>query len=374
MRPRSSFAGAAIEVSDLARSVAFHRVWLPMLGFHRVWASPDRVMWSRGYDHFVMRQAKDGISYGPGALWLAVSAESRGQVDQVFAELRDAGAEIIQPPQELDYLAPGYYSVGFRDPDGVPIEVMHRWDDLPEVRDAEQVRVPGHGVSLGGYFFKPVAGQPPLSGADPAARICRPRPQHGRPRARRRGQRLCRPSLSPCAAGWVRKARTTRACASPSTSWPPSTGWPSGRWSTATESPWSARRWADRWRCWPPPTSRRYAPSPPSLRPRTWRAGARPIPTCATISTISAAPRACRCARRSCGSRRSTRPSSFCTAMATRTYRSSSPLAMAESLRNHGKDAEAVVIPGATHYFTEQQNAAARRTLFDFLRRHLIRS
>ena len=91
MRPRSSFAGAAIEVSDLARSMAFHRLWLPMLGFHRVWASPDRVMWSRGYDHFVMRQAKDGVSYGPGALWLAVSAESRAQVDQVFAELRDAG-------------------------------------------------------------------------------------------------------------------------------------------------------------------------------------------------------------------------------------------------------------------------------------------
>ena len=71
-RPRPSFAGAAIEVSDLGRSIAFHRLWLPMLGFHRVWASPDRVMWSRGYDHFVMRQAKHGVSYGPGALWLAV--------------------------------------------------------------------------------------------------------------------------------------------------------------------------------------------------------------------------------------------------------------------------------------------------------------
>ena len=47
MRPRSSFAGAAIEVSGLARSIAFHRLWLPMLGFRRVWASPDRVMWSR---------------------------------------------------------------------------------------------------------------------------------------------------------------------------------------------------------------------------------------------------------------------------------------------------------------------------------------
>ena len=30
MKPRSSFAGAAIEVSDLARSVAFHRSWLPL--------------------------------------------------------------------------------------------------------------------------------------------------------------------------------------------------------------------------------------------------------------------------------------------------------------------------------------------------------
>ena len=30
--------------------------------------------------------------------------------------------------------------------------------------------------------------------------------------------------------------------------------------------------------------------------------------------------------------------------------------------------------PGATHYFTEQQNAQARRKLFDFLRRHLNRS
>src|SRR5204863_2275417 len=123
MRPRPSFAGAAIEVSDLGRSIAFHRLWLPMLGFHRVWASPDRVMWSRGYDHFVMRQAKDGVSYGPGALWLAVSAESRAQVDQVFAEMREAGAQILQPPKVLHYFAPGYYSIAFRDPDGVPIQV-----------------------------------------------------------------------------------------------------------------------------------------------------------------------------------------------------------------------------------------------------------
>src|SRR5260370_5212593 len=108
-----------------------------------------------------MRQARDGVPSGPGAMWLAVSAESRAQVDQIYAELRDAKAEILQPPKELDYFAPGYYAVGFGDPDGVPIEVVHRWDELPDLADAEQVSVPGHGVNLGGYLFKPQAGTPP---------------------------------------------------------------------------------------------------------------------------------------------------------------------------------------------------------------------
>ena len=76
-----------------------------MLGFHRVWASPDRVMWSRGYDHFVMRQAKDGVSYGPGALWLAVSAESRAQVDQVYADSAAAVAGLRLSAAGCQYIA-----------------------------------------------------------------------------------------------------------------------------------------------------------------------------------------------------------------------------------------------------------------------------
>jgi hypothetical protein len=31
-------------------------------------------------------------------------------------------------------------------------------------------------------------------------------------------------------------------------------------------------------------------------------------------------------------------------------------------------------VPDGTHFFTEPQNADARRRLFDFLRRHLSRS
>jgi dipeptidyl aminopeptidase/acylaminoacyl peptidase len=47
---------------------------------------------------------------------------------------------------------------------------------------------------------------------------------------------------------------------------------------------------------------------------------------------------------------------------------------MAASLKSHGKEVETFIVPGATHYFTEQHNADARRKLFEFLRRHLSRS
>jgi dipeptidyl aminopeptidase/acylaminoacyl peptidase len=48
--------------------------------------------------------------------------------------------------------------------------------------------------------------------------------------------------------------------------------------------------------------------------------------------------------------------------------------AMAASLKSHGKEVETSIVPGASHYFTDQQNAEVRRRLFDFLRRHLNRS
>ena len=43
-------------------------------------------------------------------------------------------------------------------------------------------------------------------------------------------------------------------------------------------------------------------------------------------------------------------------------------------LREHGKDVETLIVPGATHYFNEQEYGIALRKLFEFLRRHLNRS
>jgi dienelactone hydrolase len=372
-RPRPSFAGAAIEVSDLGRSIAFHRLWLPMLGFHRVWASPDRVMWSRGYDHFVMRQAKDGVSYGPGALWLAVSAESRAQVDQVYAELKEAGAEILQKPQELDYFAPGFYSVGFRDPDGVPIEVAHRWDELPEVADAEQVRVPGHGVTLGGYFFKPQAGTPPY----PALILLHGFAGHahnmtGLARAAAnngyvalalslRGwlgsegendQGLRQPLDALAAIDWLAKrplvdpARLALVGASMGgqVALLAAAHKPPIRAVAAFFAPTDLARWREA-----NPFIRDYLDDlcgPEGLPVRS------PILRVAQIDA----------------------PVLLIHGDRDENVRVEQTHAMSGALRSHGKEVEDVIIPGATHYFTEQQNAQARRALFDFLRRHLNRS
>ena len=342
MRPRSSFAGAAIEVSDLGRSVAFHRLWLPMLGFRRVWSEPDRVMWSRGYDHFVMRQAKEGISYGPGALWLAVSAEIRAQVDQVFAELRDAGAEILQPPKELDYFAPGYYSVAFRDPDGVPIEVAHRWDDLPEVADAEQVQVPGHGVTLGGYFFKPQAGTPPY----PAVILL-----HGFAGHAHNMVGLARTCT---ANGYAALALSLR-------------GWlgSDGESDQGLRQPLDVLAAAHR----PPIRAVASFYGPTDLA--RWReanpfirdylddlCGPEGLPVRSPILRVAQIDAPVLLVH---GDRDENVPVEQVQAMAA-------------ALKSHGKEVETFIVPGGTHFFTEQQNAQTRRKLFDFLRRHLNRS
>jgi dienelactone hydrolase/catechol 2,3-dioxygenase-like lactoylglutathione lyase family enzyme len=373
MKPRASFAGAAIEVSDLARSVAFHRLWLPTLGFHRVWASPDRVMWSRGYDHFVMRQAKDGTTHGPGALWLAVSAESRRQVDEVHAELRDAGADILQAPKELDYFAPGYYSVGFRDPDGVPIEVAHRWDELPDVADAEPVRVPGHGVTLGGYLFKPQAGQQPY----PAIVMLHGFAGHA--------HAMIGLARAAAANGYVALALSLR-------------GWlgSEGENDQGLRQPldvlaaidWLARR--------PLVDANRLALVGNSMGGQVALLAAAHKPPIKAVAsffapTDLAAWRAANPFVRDylddlCG------PAGLpVRSPILRVTQIDAPVllvhgdrdenvpveqtfAMAEALKDHGKDVETMIVPGATHYFTEQQRASSRRKLFDFLRRHLNRS
>ena len=372
MKPRASFAGAAVEVSDLGRSIAFHRLWLPMLGFHRVWAGPDRVLWSRGYDHFVMRQAKDGISYGPGALWLAVSAESRGQVDQVHAVMREAGAEMLQPPRELDYFAPGYYSVAFRDPDGVPIEVAHRWEDLPELPYAELVKVPGHGVTLGGYLFRPQAGKPPY----PAVILLHGFAGHA--------YQLAALARLTAANGYAVLALSLR-------------GWlgSEGENDQGLRQPLDVLAAVD-WLAGRPLVDReRIGLVGASMGGQVALLAAAHRPPIRAVASYFAPTDLARWREGNpfvrdylddlCGPEglpvrspilrvaQIDVPVLLIHGDSDENVSVKQTIAMADALRSHGKDVETFVVPGATHYFTEQQNADARRRMFDFLRRHLNR-
>jgi catechol 2,3-dioxygenase-like lactoylglutathione lyase family enzyme len=51
-------------------------------------------------------------------------ARERGDVDEVYAFLKEIGAAVVHAPEE-GHWAPGYYSVLFEDPNGIRLEVNH---------------------------------------------------------------------------------------------------------------------------------------------------------------------------------------------------------------------------------------------------------
>ena len=56
---------------------------------------------------------------------VALEAPSRDAVDQVFAAVREAGAEVLHEPRYWPEYHPGYYAVFLRDLDGNNVEAVH---------------------------------------------------------------------------------------------------------------------------------------------------------------------------------------------------------------------------------------------------------
>lgn len=64
--------------------------------------------------------------YTIGLHHLAWTAESRADVDALYALLREIGATILDPPAEYPKYGPTYYGVFFADPDGLKLEYVHK--------------------------------------------------------------------------------------------------------------------------------------------------------------------------------------------------------------------------------------------------------
>ena len=123
-----------VVVTSLERSLPFYRGLLEPLGVE--------------YDHEVRGERGETIHYLggkglPGALGLrerqadgdfdryriglhhiCFSADSREQVDERAAWLREQSAEIESGPADYEY-SDGYYAVFFYDPDGLKLEIVH---------------------------------------------------------------------------------------------------------------------------------------------------------------------------------------------------------------------------------------------------------
>ena len=255
----------------------------------------------------------------------------------------------------------------------MPIEVAHRWDDLPEVADAEQVQVPGHGVTLGGYFFKPQAGTPPY----PAVILL-----HGFAGHAHNMVGLARTCT---ANGYAALALSLR-------------GWlgSDGESDQGLRQPldvlaaidWLAKR--------PLVDKERIAVVGASMGGQVALLVAAHKPPIRAVASFYGPTDLARWREANpfirdylddlCGPEGLPVRSPI-----LRVAQIDAPVllvhgdrdenvpveqvqAMAEALKSHGKEVETFIVPGGTHFFTEQQNAQTRRKLFDFLRRHLNRS
>ena len=126
-------------VTDLDRSLRFYAELLHPLGYTEtgpitgergepvVYVEPPDDLGSVGLR--LVQSDPDGTPYdryAVGLHHLAFAAESRAEVDERAAWLREQeDAEIESEPREYAY-SPGYYAVFFRDPDGLKLEVVHR--------------------------------------------------------------------------------------------------------------------------------------------------------------------------------------------------------------------------------------------------------
>ena len=70
--------------------------------------------------------ARQHDRYSPGLHHIAWNAESRADVDALYALLLNIGATILDPPAEYPRYGLGYYAVFFADPDGLKLEYVFK--------------------------------------------------------------------------------------------------------------------------------------------------------------------------------------------------------------------------------------------------------
>src|SRR3569832_2129627 len=129
-----------ITVKDLAVAETFYDKLMPILGFDINRKSKGSVAKHEfdviEYSHPLLifginsprDKFKDDIVHRrkPGALHhLAFKAESREEVDKVYHQVKEIGANIVEEPKFFPQHGESYYALFFKDLDGIKYEVVY---------------------------------------------------------------------------------------------------------------------------------------------------------------------------------------------------------------------------------------------------------
>ncbi|MFI1919137.1 VOC family protein [Nocardia sp. NPDC020380] len=133
-----------ISVSDIPRSLAFYTAALKPLGWREL-GSYDSSTGPAGVpDLFGLADAAYGSGTAVGAsiwlrqrqpgetgLYVGFVADSKAEVDAVYAAAIDAGGTSEGEPAIREYFAPSYYAANIADFDGNHLEIVHKTFNPP---------------------------------------------------------------------------------------------------------------------------------------------------------------------------------------------------------------------------------------------------
>lgn len=152
-------AHVVLRVNRFEECIRFYDRLMPELGLEAVHRDEGFVYYIGGRTALAIRQVapehagRPHVEGSAGLDHLCFRARSRQHIDELYPVLESMGADMVRPPREGAW-APGYYSLSFRDPEGIRLELNH---------------VPGKGVlaedtSLDPAPDHPLTGRPDRAG------------------------------------------------------------------------------------------------------------------------------------------------------------------------------------------------------------------
>ncbi len=151
-------AHVMLRANRFEECIRFYDRLMPQLGLEAVHRDDSFVYYIGGRTALGIRRVDPGCADHPhregssGLDHLCFRVRSRQDIDDLYPLLQSIEADVVRPPQEGPW-APGYYSLSFRDPEGIRLEVNH---------------VPGKGVFAEDAAFDPAPDYPLTGSPDEA--------------------------------------------------------------------------------------------------------------------------------------------------------------------------------------------------------------